>query len=336
MLKKRESRLKREQDGLKSLVNGLVGGPALLREWEREWKLNFGGDERDEVEGEDSLDDLGSDDDDDDEDDEGRKRKKPKVAPAPKKETVRKPPAPPPQPIMGPDGTLIVPEKRKRGRPRKVQPGQTPTPMPMPTFDMPTFQAQQHHQQQQQPQQQPQQMVAPVAATPAPQQYLLAAFALVSFFNSPFTSSPTNHSEHHTHSGTVLTSTTTEITSWSFHDVVQVFHLIVSAAVFLSIALPWIPNRISLPSPPVVSRSLASALLPENRGKVDEAAEIYAALGSQDIGLVGAVRRMVTGKGPKRDVGFHRQGLEQRAWVRLGEICVAQGMHLHLLWDYGY
>jgi hypothetical protein len=51
-LKKRENWLNREQNGLKSLICGLVGGPALLKEWEREWKEKFGGQEKDEVEGE--------------------------------------------------------------------------------------------------------------------------------------------------------------------------------------------------------------------------------------------------------------------------------------------
>ena len=50
VLKKREARLKREQDGLKSLIAGLVGGPALLKEWEREWRERFGGEEKDELE----------------------------------------------------------------------------------------------------------------------------------------------------------------------------------------------------------------------------------------------------------------------------------------------
>jgi hypothetical protein len=35
------ARLKREQNGLKSLLCGLVGGAALLKEWEREWKEKF-------------------------------------------------------------------------------------------------------------------------------------------------------------------------------------------------------------------------------------------------------------------------------------------------------
>ena len=49
VLKRREARLLREQDGLKSLLSGLVGGPALLKEWEREWREKFGGAEKDEL-----------------------------------------------------------------------------------------------------------------------------------------------------------------------------------------------------------------------------------------------------------------------------------------------
>jgi len=52
VLKKREARLKREQNGLRSLIGGLVGGPALLKEWEHEWREKFGGEEKDEIEGE--------------------------------------------------------------------------------------------------------------------------------------------------------------------------------------------------------------------------------------------------------------------------------------------
>ncbi|KAH9914090.1 hypothetical protein B0H21DRAFT_713822, partial [Amylocystis lapponica] len=90
VLKKREARLKREQDGLKSLVSGLVGGPALLKEWEREWRERFGGEEKDEVE--DDVAAASEDEDGDGEDsegedgDDGRARKKAKTAKAPKKE----------------------------------------------------------------------------------------------------------------------------------------------------------------------------------------------------------------------------------------------------------
>ncbi|KAG6846414.1 hypothetical protein H0H93_014089, partial [Arthromyces matolae] len=83
VLKKRENRLKAEQAGLKSLITGLVGGPALLREWEREWKALFGGEEKDEVDGDDAdADDDDSDDDMDDDEDGSRKRKRGKTTPS--------------------------------------------------------------------------------------------------------------------------------------------------------------------------------------------------------------------------------------------------------------
>jgi len=96
-LKKREARLKREQNGLKSLIGGLVGGPALLKEWEHEWRAKFGGEEKDEIEGEEAepmSDDDDGDEEGDGDDDEGRAKKKAKIVKVSKKETVRKVPAP--------------------------------------------------------------------------------------------------------------------------------------------------------------------------------------------------------------------------------------------------
>jgi hypothetical protein len=205
VLKKRENRLKAEQAGLKTLVAGLVGGPALLKEWEREWKQRFGREEKDEVEGDDvEGDDEESDDEDGDEGDEelGRKRKRPKFPGVAKKAVAERKTS---TPATG--GDSGVPEKRKRGRPRKVVPppataATDPSPLPpLPQTQplnaqdqtMPASQEQwmQVHQQQQQSQ---------------PQQYLLAVFALFSFFNSPLTSSSSHASGHHQHAGTVLTS----------------------------------------------------------------------------------------------------------------------------------
>ena len=77
VLKKREHRLRAEQAGLKSLIAGLVGGVALVEEWEREWKMKFGGEEQDEVEGEgEDGDDEGSDDDESEEEELRKKRKR--------------------------------------------------------------------------------------------------------------------------------------------------------------------------------------------------------------------------------------------------------------------
>ncbi|EDR04636.1 uncharacterized protein LACBIDRAFT_304339 [Laccaria bicolor S238N-H82] len=257
VLKKRENRLKAEQAGLKTLVAGLVGGPALLKEWEREWRQRFGGEEKDEVEGDDiEGDDEESDEEDGDEGDEelGRKRKRPKFPGVPKKAVAERKAS---TPATG--GDSGVPEKRKRGRPRKaVPPPATAATVVSPLAPLPQTQPQdqtmlssqeqwiQVHQQQQQSQ---------------PQQYLLAVFALFSFFNSPLTSSSSRASGHHQHTGTVLTSLhpplayAPEIISqfaapssspvvpgadgWGWKEYVQMFHLFVSIVVLASFVLSW-------------------------------------------------------------------------------------------------
>ncbi|KAF9566552.1 hypothetical protein CPC08DRAFT_682424 [Agrocybe pediades] len=258
VLKKREQRLKAEQAGLKMLINGLVGGPALVREWEKEWRAKFGGEEKDEVEGEDEEgdEDDSEDDEGDDGDEEGRKRKRPKVAPlAVKKPADREKKKPAPAPVVANGELGQVPEKRKRGRPRKIVPPPVPlapappvpiqqAPEPM-TQDQemydPTQFASQWSQQQQQP---------------APQQYLLAVFALFSFFNSPLTSSSMPHAHHHT--GTVLTAVHPPLAyapdivsqfvapapstppSWTWKEYVQIFHLAVSVLVLATFVGSWL------------------------------------------------------------------------------------------------
>ncbi|KAF8067742.1 hypothetical protein FPV67DRAFT_1493297 [Lyophyllum atratum] len=215
VLKKREGRLKAEQAGLKSLVAGLVGGPALLREWEREWREMFGGEEKDEVEGE--MEGEGDEDDSEeeqeDEDEGGRKRKRGKttavgVAPAKQEKKEKKP-------VQGADG--VVPEKRKRGRPRKVIAPVVPPQFPVQDQKMEQEQAQ------------------------GPQQYLLATFALFSFFNSPLTSSSPPPASH-VHTGTVLNSSAATIeggATWGVSEYMQMFHLLVSVVVLLSFVSSW-------------------------------------------------------------------------------------------------
>lgn len=227
VLKKRENRLKAEQSGLKSLISGLVGGPALLREWEREWKELFGGEEKDEVEGEmeADADEDDSDEEQDDGDEEGgRKRKRGKVSPSgaaaakPEKEKKEKK-------LAQADANGVITEKRKRGRPRKVIPA-----VPSIAQDAAT---------ELKPQAEP---PAPVEQSHAPQQYLLATFALFSFFNSPLTPSATTSSPSHVHTGTVLNAPAAVAAqaSWGVTEYLQMFHLIVSTAVLLSFVLNWI------------------------------------------------------------------------------------------------
>jgi hypothetical protein len=226
VLKRREFRLRAEQDGLKALVCGLVGGPALLREWEREWRERFGGEERDEMplDGIGEGDDEGDDEDDEDDDDEdgegaGKKRKRAKVdkdlLPLPKKE---------PKPASAALTIDGQPEKRKRGRPRK-----TPLP-PVPAESVQSVPA----------------ISAPVPTQPhQPQQYLLAVFAVFSFFNSPLTSSHGAHPSYphgHVLSATPVPSANApDSASWlvmstiTWRDWVQIAHLVVTVLLFVSV-----------------------------------------------------------------------------------------------------
>ena len=367
MLKKREARLKREQDGLKSLINGLVGGPALLKEWEREWRERFGGEERDEIEDDDAAgasdDEDGDGDDSDGEDEDGRARKKAKLAKAAKKEKPYRPPPPPPVP--GVPG--VVPEKRKRGRPRKIPLPPTPVSTdvsaavtPAPTTSQPIFPIEQVMHDafmQVKPEQTMQQ-----SAQSTPQQYLLAVFAFFSVFNSPLTSSHRSPagSYEHAHHGAVLTPhqpTATHVPTatsarYGVHEVVQAAHLLVSTLVFFYVLVPWLSGTLrqtnllskvasvfsrSKCDAPIISTSTSStltkrntlarsvlldALSPEARGSVDEPARLRSALGIS-TGVIGLLQSVI--KAARRDRGIELNQLEQRAWVRLGELTAFDG-----------
>jgi hypothetical protein len=344
---------------LKSLISGLVGGPALLKEWEREWRERFGAEEKDEVEGDDLH--TGSDDEDGDGEDsdgedgeEGRARKKAKVAKAPKKEKPVKP-TPPPS-VPGVPGA--VPEKRKRGRPRKVPlppaiPATTLTPMEGATAVMVSPHMPMH------------QDVSSISSQPAPQ-YLLAVFAFFSVFNSPLGSSfgrsnAHTQTENHTHHGTVLSAhpsmiptTSMPVSSHGYRiqELVQAFHLLVSTLVFFYIVFPWFSGVLrhstlissvvrllrsytarhhKTPGTPTVANSahcdaqraaLIDALSAGSRGAPDEAACLRNALGVS-TGVLGLMQGVI--KAARIDRGLEMNQLQQRAWVRLGELVAFDG-----------
>lgn len=236
VLKRREARLKREQDGLRGLVCRFPGGEAALREWEAQWTHKFGGAERDEIDHQSADPDDASDDDDPagDADDDGSERaharKRPKLDAAAHKERRRLAPAlSPPSAVPAPSsGAAVVPEKRKRGRPRKVQP-QVPRPVDT-TGPTPRH---------------------ATTATVQPQQYLLAVFALFSFLNSPLTSSTGGRPHHHAPTGTVLShvSHATDgagdhamaVSGWGWHEAMHALHLLAAMLILASIVLPWLP-----------------------------------------------------------------------------------------------
>ena len=313
VLKRRENRLKREQAGLRSLISGLVGGPALLREWEREWVSRFGGPERDEATSDVSEDD-GADDGESDQDDDNVHPKK-RIKSAPKKAAKE------PKPKKEETSPGVVPEKRKRGRPRKVQP-------------LPDGEATQPQQQQQQ-----QPTIDPSPVQGQPTQYLLAVFALFSFFNSPFAS---YSSSPPTHPGVVLADSGALVTpaasasTFGWREVLQVFHLVISGLVFFSVLLPFLPKN--FPRPHILMSStnfprtdaarwdgLINALDSTQRGTSNEAVLLRTALGVHP-GLLGLLLSVVMPKrGGKAKTLEHKQ-LEQRAWVRLAELAVFDRM----------
>ncbi|KAI0251933.1 hypothetical protein BJV78DRAFT_1154120 [Lactifluus subvellereus] len=306
VLKRRENRLKREQAGLRSLISGLVGGPALLREWEHEWVSRFGGPERDEATSGVSEDD-GADDGESDEDDDNVHPKK-RIKSAPKKAVKE------PKPKKEETSPGVVPEKRKRGRPRKVQP-------------LPEGEA--AHQ--------PQQLQG-IVTSPAqtqPTQYLLAVFAFISFFNSPLASS--SHTPP-THTGVVLADSGAIVTpavstsTFGWRETLQFFHLVVSGLVFFSVLLPFLPKGFPRPHTFLLSANiprtdaarwvaLINALDSTRRGTSNEAVLLRTALGVHP-GLLGLLFSFATPKrGGKAETLEHKQ-LEQRAWVRLAELAV--------------
>lgn len=183
-------------------------------------------------------------------------RKKPKVESQPEKKEKRKIAPAAPVTANGAAGFIsgAAPEKRKRGRPRKIQPNAAPQVItsgtPVVVSDPSVVL-------------QGQAVLQITTQHIQPQQYLLAVFALFSFFNSPLTSAPSK--QHHTHEGIVLShvshaasasSSSFSPLGWTWNEVVQVVHLLASVLVLVSIVVPWIP----FPSP--LSQSRILKLLP--------------------------------------------------------------------------
>jgi hypothetical protein len=371
VLKKREIRLAKEYAGLKALlVSALPGGSQLLAAWEHEWRSQHGGPERDEVDGESSdAEDEGDDDaanDDEEEGDRPRKRARPTADKKSKPSSATTDPN--------------AQERRKRGRPRKnATPLATPVNGSAPVSVAPPPVMPEQQQQQQQT---------------GPPQYLLAAFAFFSFMRpltpSSSSSSSGGRSQPHSHQGHVLGGTTpssymptphSASSGLDLEGLVHIFHLVVSAAVFASIVLPWLPKVLArmrsaasrVSSVPVRGRLMAkhqqvsrdtskspsalssSSSVDSSRGSSDEDspptsptregrwAELSAAVdrpGAPDeaallrralgvrAGVVGLALQGLhkASTAPRPRMSLQRRQLEQRAWVRLGELVALSPM----------
>lgn len=157
---------------MRALINGLVGGPELLVQWEHAWREQNGGEELDYASDGDADEEDGSD-----EEDEKPKKKAKVVADGPKAVAI------PSVPAVG--ASAAQPDlKRKRGRPRKNPLPAVLVPAPPP---MHSHLVQQQYEQQQQ----------------GGGKYLLGVFLLFTFLNP--SSTPSSPSHPHTHTGSVLT-----------------------------------------------------------------------------------------------------------------------------------
>ncbi|KAH8830111.1 hypothetical protein DL96DRAFT_1783553 [Flagelloscypha sp. PMI_526] len=342
VLKKRETRLRREQEGLKELICGLVGGPALVQKWEHEWRA-YRRARALMLEAED-----GSDDDADSDEENGRKRKKVKTEPTAPKIPADK------SSSGSASSNGSQPEKRKRGRPRK-----NPLPSAAPPATAPIQSGHPTHLNTAQVpgilnantlmnmamEVDPNVMSAFVQPPPqssAPQ-YMMATFALFSFFNSPihhiYHFRVTPFARYYSSTGHVLTAP--------------------KAAGFDLSSLTWNDSRSSLPPPRIsprlhehctamgsiavlkfieptqaltpllncssrIASVLTASLLDSVRGAEDEAARLRIALGTVPDGLLSQVTRITSlfASHSGEEHRYEHRSLTQRAWVRLGELAV--------------
>jgi hypothetical protein len=308
-LKRRESRLKREQAGLRSLISGLVGGPALLREWEREWVSRFGGPERDEATSDISDDDDGADDGESDADDDNlhpKKRikgapKKPAKDPKPKKETT----------------PGVVPEKRKRGRPRKVQPlpeGEVTQPRDVATSPVSLSKSSISSQFSPfSPSSIRRSPLIPALPPPTPASFLRT---LASFLPRRPLCPPSAGEK------CCKSSIWSFLASSSF-----LFCCPSSLRAFLDFLTLF--SSSNFPRTDAAKRTaLIDALDSSRRGTPDEAILLRTALGVYP-GFLGLLPSFVAPKRGRKTKTLEHKQLEQRAWVRLAELAVFDRMYSH-------
>ncbi|KAH7107797.1 hypothetical protein BKA62DRAFT_147390 [Auriculariales sp. MPI-PUGE-AT-0066] len=252
VLKAREIRLRRDTDGLRNLVRGLVGGDQLLNAWEASWKQRWGTMEDDEARL--AGDAVGGSDDEDSDDEDSRPAKKQKKSPtlaAPTAASVSPASAAPSRKNV-PGIDPITGEKRKRGRPRKV---------PLPAATAP---------------------VQPVAVAPAPQvimqqpqpQYLLAVFALFSLWSNAPSTQSTNSG-----SGSVVADAVQPLVNTAGLNFtwMQAVHLMASVAVLASIIIPLARRQFTSRKvqKPEVSASIVNTAEVESDNESEDLASVH-------------------------------------------------------------
>ena len=226
-------------------MSSLIGGPALLEEWERQWNAKYCQDDAMEAEGADDL-ESGDDDDDDASGDE-RPRKRPKTSnipvPAPKgKKSARNSVAVAMEPV-GSQSRAESPSGRpnkKRGRPTKAMATQRASAQTEdPTLTSQYGSAQMFTFVPPQPQ--------PAQAQSTQQQmrpaYLLASFAFLSFFKP----SNTVHIEHVHHDSGAVLSPLIQRTAPTFLGIktdalYHFMHTLVMLGVFIALIATALPS----------------------------------------------------------------------------------------------
>jgi hypothetical protein len=308
----------------------LVGGPELLREWEKEWRERFGGEEADEVDEDvDDNEDADADGDDgddaedgDSDEDNGRAKKRARLE---KERKQKATPAPPT-------------EKRKRGRPRKNPIAEIPVYPPHLVLQPPD-----------------------IAAQRQPANYLLAAFLLFNFFNpNTSASQPTQ-----AHEGIVLSHTPSNTTSVALVDstgwsVLQATNMLVSVLLLLSLLGPYIPRKLArlLPgallvaSPSsstsssrsqktgkhdattrdiMISRALASGDERALRSALGADGSLYSIIKTVALVALGRAKGALQTERLTEGVVARQDEIELRGWRRLSQMEVLRGTSHYVL-----
>ncbi|KZT35309.1 hypothetical protein SISSUDRAFT_1064594 [Sistotremastrum suecicum HHB10207 ss-3] len=340
VLKRREARLRGELAAIKSLFVSLVpGGDAVLMSWETAYTSASGGERADEV----PIDEIEDDEDEDEE--EGADETAP--APPKKRAKVEKADEKPKEQKKKVSQVVTIhqaqPEKRKRGRPKKVSEADFNVVL-APTQQQAPMQLQSPEQSVVHPMSNIPDDISsfimhspmqPVVLQPEqPARYLLAAFVFFSFFRTP-SQTPSPAATHH-HQGAVLNALPTPVatTGWTLNDFVQVVHLLVSLLLVLSLVAPYLPTSVRASK---MFRTMAfvgpnvTPTIKEDKKDVKTSGPQLSAmrdqiLASHVVGVLGSVRRYIAHR-----VGLRTRDEDGQAWFKVAESLILSDEKLSFL-----